>query len=157
MKLRTLVALLAVCSMAFYGCDSDDGGTTDTTAPTDTAAPTDAGVSTDEGPASDSAEPGDTTANGNAWTDSILPMLEGYCTPCHTGGPTAFLTDASILDKDAGNTQPACQGQTVSECIHTTMADGSMPMGKSCPDGDGCPTQADIDAVKAWVDSGAAH
>ena len=156
MKLRTLVALLFVFSMAVYGCDSDDGGDNNG-GTTDTAAPADTAVSTDEGPAPDSAAPADTASNGNAWTDNILPMLQGYCTPCHNGGATAFLTDTSVLDNDAGNTSPACQGQKVSECIHTTMADGSMPMGKSCPDGDGCPTQEDIDAVKAWVDSGAAH
>ena len=159
MKLRTLFALLAVFSLAFYGC-GDDGGSnngTDAGGSTDTGAPTDTASPEDTGPPADTATPED-TGGGNEWADNLLPMLQGYCAPCHNAGATPFLTDDSSLDKDAAaTTDPNCAGQTVAECIHTTMAGGTMPMGKSCPDGAGCPTQADIDAVKAWLDAGAAH
>ena len=161
MKLRTLFALLTVFAMTFYGC-GDDGGTNN--GGTDTGVITDTGTVTDSGPSGDTGAPADiavdtgTDAGGdNAWADEILPMLQSYCAPCHNAGATPFLTDASSLDNDAaGTTDPACAGQKVSECIHTTMAGGTMPLGKSCP-GAGCPTQDDIDAVKAWLDSGAAH
>ena len=161
MKLRTLFALLAMFSLAFYGCGDDGGGSntgTDAGSSTDTGAPTDTAAPTDTGPPADTTTPPEDTGGGNAWEDNILPMLQGYCAPCHNAGPTNFLTDANSLDKDAAATSdPNCAGQTVAECIHTTMAGGTMPMGKSCPDGAGCPTQDDIDAVKAWVDAGAAH
>ena len=159
MKLRTLVSLVAMMTMLVAGCADDSasiggtdaGGTTDTGAPADTASPADTVGTVDAGPT------GDGNVAGNEWEDTILPMLQGYCAPCHNNG-TNFLVDASVLDNDApGAMDPNCKGQTVAECIHTAMAGGTMPMGKTCPGDDGCPTQEDIDAVKAWVDAGAVH
>jgi len=144
MKRRLFVSALAICAIGFFGCDDGGGDNTTDTEPT-----------TDSGPPAD-------TGPGNAWDETIKPILTATCEPCHaTGGiapQTFFLSDVSVLDNDAvGGTYAACAGQKVSTCIHTLMANGAMPLGGGCPGGANCPSQADIDAVKAWVDAGAEH
>ncbi|MGB0588758.1 MAG: hypothetical protein ACPGU1_03670, partial [Myxococcota bacterium] len=120
--------------------------------------PDDPGDDPDD-PGDDPDDPG--VEDDSTWATIIRPLLDTQCGACHTSsgyGTPKFLDDESTLDNAANH--PSCDGQTVAECIYTRMADGTMPLGLSCasdPTNEGCPTEAELQQVKDWVDAGAPH
>ena len=106
-------------------------------------------------------DPGDDPGDDSEilWSSEVRPLLETLCGSCHTSSGYAmpkFMDDEATLDGLANHS--SCAEQTVAECIHTRMAEGTMPLGPGCdgdPGNDGCPTSEELQLVRDWVDAGA--
>jgi hypothetical protein len=87
------------------------------------------------------------------WTDDILPVLGGYCVPCHEGGATAFLKDSSVLENAPSGSFGCSKDISMPACLLQLSDEQAMPLG--CKD-DKCVSASDLELMKAWVDGGAA-
>lgn len=115
---------------------------------------------------------GDGTAGGNfvatfvadltTYTADTQPIFMEKCDTCHTGdglgGHNIGINYADALQPaDDGN----CSGLTVGQCTIVLVQAGEMPLGAGCsgnPAQDAgnaaCLTQAEQDALQAWIDDG---
>lgn len=96
------------------------------------------------------------------YTNDIQPIFNALCAPCHTGlgfgghnmGTT--YSDALLPAEDSD-----CSGLNKGQCALVLIQSGEMPNGRGCtgdPAQDAgnadCLTQAEQDAVQAWLDAG---
>lgn len=117
------------------------------------------------------ATPGaDNTCTVPTYEADAQAILAAKCAPCHTSGSSGghsigtdfadALTPAAT-NSYAGAGQP-CEGLNRAECALVLIQNGAMPLNGSNCSGDpaldaakpGCLTQAEQDAIAAWIDGG---
>ncbi|MBU0550357.1 hypothetical protein KKF91_04445 [Myxococcota bacterium] len=111
-------------------------------------------------PPMDASAP-DVEAAAARFEGAIQPILRAYCARCHTTQGAGGVNLAEVYE---ANLQPAeaCPDQTVAECSLTMILDGRMPPERGCtgdPVADattpGCLGDAQIEALRAWIEAGA--
>jgi hypothetical protein len=96
------------------------------------------------------------------WTDDVAPVLQVKCAPCHTGGGAGghnIATNYPDALKPTVGAACAPLNTNVATCALFRIQNGQMPQGEGCigdpvqdagdPD---CLTQAEQDAIQAWID-----
>ena len=83
------------------------------------------------------------------------PIFSKYCGGCHTGGGSGshnIGTTYADTQKNSYN----CSGKTKGACALDRINDGSMPTFANCSNTftGSCPSQAERDTLKAWIDQG---
>jgi hypothetical protein len=103
----------------------------------------------DAGPGEDLAPPPPAAVT---WNDDVLPLLNGKCSPCHQQGPTAFLSDLSVLDNTPSGGFGCDTGAGMPACLLSVSETKVMPLGCS---GDACMNGAGLELLGAWLEAGA--
>jgi hypothetical protein len=124
------------------------------------------GDAKDPVPPADAAAGGADTAAAVTY-QTVKPLFEKKCTPCHTPGGQA--ADAHTLGAEyrtATNpaTAPGCTGKKIGECTILVVKSGFMPLGKGCSGNpamdtgkDACLTAAEQKQLEDWIANGLAE
>jgi hypothetical protein len=97
------------------------------------------------------------------YVDNVQPILQNFCGGCHGGTighcsgnvclAQCYAEATKTLTCSSDPTQKKANG-----CMASYVESGFMPFGSGCSPtnrGPGCPTELDINVIKAWSDGGA--
>ena len=166
-----VLGALAVGSLGFVACSSDDDADEMDAGNGGSDAGSDAGnggsdAGSDAG--NGGSDAGSDAGNGGdevTFLEDIQPILSAKCDTCHTTGGSGQHNGASTYSdtqkNHTGNYAP-CSGVTsVAECMLVRIKDGTMPRlvgctGNPAQDSENadCLTQAEQDLMQAWIDDG---